>query len=238
MNKIVEALLNDTVDLTTHQWKVLVEEEIDNSTSDGELMRILSRMPIIMRHGRAVLSLKSRDQLTISKLLLACNELHDRLGPVFKSMRSRLDTSDLSLLSEYIGPSSQMAFVHASFSRSYALASMAGCMLNRITCSLGNSVDSLEEESLLFAQEIIVLAHLARKNRPLGSQYMLACLPGAYVATDDPTIKDESAKLMEEYRVDAFGVTSQSPQEELNWLKQRFILRESRAYKEVFTSYV
>ena len=238
MRQVVEALLDDKVNLSRQQWKELVEDQIDKTSPEGELMRILSRVPDLIRRGRAALSLVPRDHSALSEYQSECGELRNRLNPILASMRSRLDQSSLSLQSDRFGPASRKAFVHPIIARSYALALMGGCFLNRIASSLGEAMQSLVEESLQYSREIIGLAHLARKYRPMGSQYMLACLPASYVATTDLAIEDQSAALMRDIRMETFGVASHSSQEELNWLKRRFSLKETRPYEDVFDSYI
>ncbi len=196
------------------------------------MMRILSRVPEIMRRGRNALRAEYSSSHDYSQLLEESQELRHRLHNVVSSLQAFLDLDDLSLLSNYTGPPSIKSLMHAIRSRSYALALTCGCFINRIISSLGGQTEEIVQESLQFSRSIICIGYIATKYRPLGSLYMLLCLVGSYVATDDLSIQAESIVLMKEYRQDLFGPPLKPPEKGLTWLRDRFRLRESCTYEE------
>ena len=237
--KVVEALMNDKIQLTPREWSDLVESKLDNQSLDGQMIRILARVPGLMERARKAISMENADSSSQSKLRKECQALGGQLQPIMATARSHLDKNDLSLLSNHVDPPQNTYFVHALRSRSYGFALMVNAILQRISHCLGEDVPDYSDQSRHLAQDIITLAVIARRYRPLGSMYMITCLTAAYVVTDDLTIQNASAALIQQYRTDLSGPNTKSwTSSELDWLRQRFMLRESCTYDEAFHTYV
>lgn len=201
-------------------------------------MRILARVPNLMQRARSAMTTEDVQNTDLQPLKTECQELYSKIELILAAARAYLGKDDISLLSDYTGPPQRMTFVHAFRTRSYGFALMAAILIDCIARSLDNRRQDDSNHLRCFAQEIIELAKIAQVYRPLGSMYMLACLSAAYIATDDSTTQAMSADLLQDYRMDLSGPNTTPLKKELDWLKQRFMLKEIGTYDEVFHSYV
>ena len=230
--------MNDKIQLTKDEWASLVENKLENHSLDGQVLRVLAQIPLLIRRARLCMAADSSDVFEREQLHKEACDIRTQLQPLLQQVRARLDRNDLDLVADYAGPPQQHRLVHVIYVRSYGFTLMAGIIIDLICDSLNmGQAPSNEEEMRGFAEDIIALALIAKKYRPLGSIIMLGCLCASHAATLDEHIQQRSAELLQEYRVDFAGPDAKPYDEELRWVRQRFTLKETRLYLQAFENY-
>jgi len=229
-------LTNDKVTLTKRQWTELVTNQLDTQSLDGQLLRILAQVPDLMQRARSVMKSKTINYTTLAQLMEEAKGLCDNVLPFLGKTRAYLHENDLSLLSIHHGPSYGLLATHAFRLRSYGWALTVSIIVYRVAESLDLERQKHKEQLHYLAQEIIKVAESSGRYRPLGSMYLILSLSAAHMATDNITIQASSVKWLEDYRTDFSGPKTKLLTTEMTWLKERFLLRERRAYDEIYDS--
>lgn len=231
--------MNDKTHLSRQEWYDLVENKLDKDNPTGQVMRLLSRMPYLMRRARCTIREKGVGSLAVAQLAKECQELGESLQIHLEKTRAYLDRDDLSMLSHPISSPYLEPTIHAFRLRSYGLALLTGVIINRVTEGLGVITQDTYDQSQYLTEEIIKISMIGRKYRPLGSMCMLPYLSVAYTAADGPERKAICAALINEYRKDFAGADAKPiTDDRLDWLTLRFQLKEQGSYDEVFKDYV
>lgn len=231
------ALVNDNIDLTEGEWSGLVLSSVYPPAPDGPVGFYRPRFTSIMRRGRMAVQHKASDPLRLVEIADEARRFKDDFQSVIARCRSPLDQNDIDKppASDLPYPSAIMHWLNL---RSYAFAITAGIMVNCIVTALVGSEQTCSDQSIKFAQEILHLASIVKRYRPVGSMYMLLCLSFAYIATREQAIRSEALGLLEEERMNLPKYRNYSGKTGLLWLEQRFALKETVPFHEMADSLV
>lgn len=243
--QVVEAIFNDRIILNEQEWEDLVVCHLNITDLDGPWLHALAQLPDIMHRARTHLQHNSLHGEALSQFANEIRDLRASLQPCIDDARAALDEEDLGLLANYTGDPSLEQTIHAIRSRRYGVILTAGMIIN----SLGKNFDTDTDpamggfdyagDSLFMALETLRLAAVARQYKPLGSMYMILCLSIACVATEDAFVNAAGRDLLREYRADFWMMPQPTALEnELFWMKSRFMLMEQGTYEEVWQRYV
>jgi hypothetical protein len=189
-----------------------VKNKLEKVSSAGQMLRCLARVPGIVECGRSALRHTQEAKLT---------ELRDETRDLYNA--SIIILRDLH--GSYLA-AARNSLLYANFQRLYGLALFTTGLINCLLRSLSSELerDSLKVEAAHFASEVIVLAEEAAIFRPLGSSYMMLCLPIAWISTTDIATKRLVEKHWKDYASD-FPTTKVS-QLELESTSRQFSLVE------------
>lgn len=233
--QIFEALVNDNVRLSQQEWVDLVENKLNADSLSGQMMRCAARLPSLMRRGRTALD--SFDDMKITEVLSDLQALHYSYKTILSQFQAQLGINPTHLTEpELQAPQESLQWMISS--RLYGTAITLGIALNCLLQGLEGPSDELAEHSRYMAQDILALARTSTQYRPLGSMYLIICLPFAWIATDDQQIRNEADWWLALYREDFAGLGVGTLNTELAWLKDRFALREVGSYEKVWENAV
>lgn len=217
--KVLEALLDDKVQMTGREWQELVENKLDPQSAESQAICLLSRVPDIMQRARVALSTNDHAELTV--LASESAEIREKFQPLPDVWRARL-TDDFAEIVDSSGtchrstpqrsltdssslvPYRRRRLAHLIYIRCYAFVLLCGIMINLVGGSLKPHLTGFKDQLRLFAEEIIKLASVWSSYRPLGSLATLYCLTAAYVATEDSQIMRSSLDLLREFASDFY----------------------------------
>jgi len=194
---LFEGLLNDEIRFSSSEWKILVENKLDGSTQEGQMMRCLARYPDLMQRGRSI-GRGGKDHVELLEELRAHRQT---LKVILTELRSRLAVVQ-GLIDNGNSQTALVVQTHAHYQRTYGLGLVicviASCVLNAV--DVGNT--QLVSESIYFSKELLALADSAGVYRPLGASYVVTCLVAAWVGTTDCSIKTIVERRLVEYQDD------------------------------------
>ena len=148
---------------------------------------------------------------TLERCSINITELRERLS-VFERGPQSLGTSDL---------------LHTIHLRLLGMALLTGiifsCMYHVLLCRPLSS----DSDAAQWSREILELAHIAAKYRPLGAMAMIVCLDLAWVGAADDDVRREIKILLAEYHRECMGQISETEfTEGLEFTARRFLLRD------------
>ncbi|KAF2185308.1 hypothetical protein K469DRAFT_726837 [Zopfia rhizophila CBS 207.26] len=195
---VFEALFNPKIQFSPREWKTLVENPLNADTTWGiQVMHCLSRLPPYMHRARAVLRGDGEDPKLLDEintdykaLKAVLGELHGRLAAVEKRM---VDGTPL------LDPVVQ---AHSILQRIYGLCLTFGIIFGCVLSALDICNTEIYLESAYFSKEVLALAELATRYRPLGTSCIPLYLVAAWVATTDCSIRSSVEKVLAEYQWD------------------------------------
>jgi hypothetical protein len=181
--------------MSSREWKLIVENELDGSSCEKTMMQCLARVTDLLRRGRAALQegrsnqeLWQESMILYSAMKLTLKELHDRLE------------------NWIAGEARHLAFVtvktRAHYQRTYALGLATSIILNCILSGLDTEYVSLGVEAQHYSQEIIALAVQVAMFRPIAASYMTLCLITAWGVAADVATKVQAENLLRDYLQD------------------------------------
>ncbi|OBT64795.1 hypothetical protein VE03_06494 [Pseudogymnoascus sp. 23342-1-I1] len=194
---IFEGLFNPRIQFTPSEWKTLVDNHIDEGTFPGKLMRYVSQVTAMLRHGNffngEISDTKSVDELrtnyqTLKAAIKSYGTYMESLKPIDKDVkRFAFDAQTYYLVQRF-----------------YTFALTVGIILGCVLSAIDTEDTELTSDLNSFASGIMALAEDGKRFKPLGASYMQLCFQSAWVGTTDPLIKAEAEKEMVEY-VESFG---------------------------------
>jgi hypothetical protein len=224
---LFEALCNPKISFTAKEWKRLVENELDGTTCEGQMMRCLAKAPDFMQRGKVALQEHTdlkilRGEVTEQYLELKriLSELHERFIGFQKSPDSGGGSSKSAIV---------QTMMHSWYQRSYGLGLAICLIFNCIMKALYPNDFDLEVESVDFCQRVLELAEQASIYRPCGAAYICICLIAAWCARSDEEIRGLVEAALADYLSDfpttpgGFGDTWRL---ELEYAARRFSLLE------------
>ena len=220
--KIVEALVNDQVQLTSDEWRGLFIIQGDNV--DSKWMQSLARLPDIMQRGQNALESPCVPPSTLLQLIHEIRSLHAEYQPVLTELRERFCGPGGNMASFAQDSADLSPILVAHFSRTYGLGLMVGIIMNSILNALDHESLHLRQDSSQMADEILQLAEFSRQYRPLGAMYMTICLRAAWMGAIEPETKAEIRAVLLDYHKDLQGSRAHVSITELEWLVERFNL--------------
>lgn len=221
--KVTEALLNGVVDFTRQECDRLVEQRIDVSSNHGKLIQCLAQVPALMKRSKAALRFGESFILCIPELVLDTNILRARCSTIIAKFRHCLDlcNNDEGLL-----PIEVRNHMHARQLRMLGLAFATGIILNCIFTALDGPNLTIHHESSTFSNEIVKLAHLSLRYRPLGSMLFLSNLTFAWIGASGPDRRNEIQAMLGAYESVCLGRNFTDWDLLLEQRRKRFCLEE------------
>lgn len=219
---LFEALVNTRISFTPEEWGRLVENELDDATPEGLMIRCLARAPNLMQRGRTAL----REQAGLQMLISETRHQYQILTAILSGLRDRLDA--LPELSS--GDSSQFVTgrtrAHAHYQRTYGLGLAMCIIFNCVLTALGADDAGLDTESTRFCEDVLELADKAAVYRPLGASYITLCLMAAWCGSKDEATKAAVESALLDYQTDLPGNLEETLMAHLERIYQRLSLLE------------
>ena len=212
--KIFEALWNDNIQLSQREWRDLVLSKLDNSTVVTAWLTYLATVPDLRRRCMYAMRYASTmSSPSLTELALETKKTLERCGTDIIELRERLNGMTGSLYVDRLRSLSMALFTGIIFS----------CMYHALSCRPLSS----DSEVAQWSREMLQLAYVAIKYRPLGSMTMIFCLEVAWVGAADELVRGEiKARLLEYHRECMGQLTEAELTESLGFTARRFLLRD------------
>jgi hypothetical protein len=181
-------------------------------TPEGSAVQCLTRAPNLMRRAKATLQKPHCCANDLKILQVEANQLRHELEPHFRSLRDRFQASSEIEVSDT--ETSLKSIYHTlrscHYIRTYALGLAIGIIANEVRLALVTSSSSPSAISILmeshgFATQIVDLANLARRYRPLGASALAVCLVAAELGAGTVEVRAETKRLRGVYDGDWRG---------------------------------
>jgi hypothetical protein len=221
--KLFQALLSDSICLSSWEWKLIVENELDGDSYEGQMMRCLARVPNLMQRGRVAFG----GAATISELWEETKSVDDVMQVVLEHMRDRFMIQPRKGGFSLVAPSK----LHCHFQRTYGLALAVSIILNCVLRAFDPENVTLGIEAAQWSEEIIALAEAATIYRPIAASYMIICLIAAWGGSTNEAIKKKAIAELQDYIQDfSYGKEVVVSTAELDNVFRRFRLKGVRQF--------
>ncbi|KAL5348176.1 hypothetical protein ACLOAV_006656 [Pseudogymnoascus australis] len=198
---IFEGLFNPRIQFTPSEWKTLVDNHIDEGTFPGKMMRYVSQVTAMLRHGNFFNGeISESDAISV-----------DALRTNYQALKAAIKKYEVymeSVKPEHIDKDmKRFAFDAQNYylvQRFYTFALTVGIILGCVLGAVDTEDTEITSDLNSFASGIMSFAEDAKKLKPLGASYMQLCFQTAWIGTSDPAVKAEAEKEMAEY-VEGFG---------------------------------
>lgn len=173
-----------------------MDNHIDEGTFPGKMMRYVSQVTAMIRHGN-FFNGEISDMAAVNALRTNYQALKDGIMAYKEYLRTLVPEKDVN---RYAFDAQNYYLVQ----RLYTFALTVGIILGCVLSAIDTEDTELESDLNTFANGIMTFAEEGKKLKPLGASYVQLCFQAAWVGTTDPSVKAEAEKEMIEY-VDAFG---------------------------------
>ncbi|KAL8715702.1 MAG: hypothetical protein Q9220_000369 [cf. Caloplaca sp. 1 TL-2023] len=221
LQKVFEALSNETIQFSPEEWKYLIGDEVDPTATDGKWFQCLAHIPELMKQCKAALNTQPRSIFQLLGLQYEARSLLDKCETYIKEFRDRMNRFIENALP---GPLTEN--IKAHHLRTLGLGLSTGIILNCILGRLDVYDESLAETSSRWSEEINQLSEVAAKYRPLGALAMVLCLSMAWVGAGNPQTRQWSEELIVDYHRVCIGKVSHCWRADLEKHRKRFTLRD------------
>ncbi|KAL8845937.1 MAG: hypothetical protein Q9221_008938 [Calogaya cf. arnoldii] len=219
---VFEALLTDTIRLSTRDWELLTGGFPDayHKYLDGQWFTCIAGLPDLFQRSKAALILEEPPSLHFLGLELEVRALLENIKPIITKTRDRLDSFNGTSVPAVLGNHLQ-----AHYLRSLAMALGVGIILNCLLSGLEGTSAAINEESVAWSDEIVKLAGICTMYRPLGSMSMLVALRMAWPGAGCEEVKERIQALLVEYGA-CMGLTEETDSGALDTMKRRWTLQQ------------
>ncbi|KFY08359.1 hypothetical protein V492_06301 [Pseudogymnoascus sp. VKM F-4246] len=194
---IFEGLFNPNIQFTPLEWKTLVDNHIDEGTFPGRMMRYVSQVTCMIRHGN-FFNGERGDEKSIDELRNNYQALKASLKRYETYMESLIP--DDKVIKEVAFDAQTYYLIQRFFTFGLTVATILGCVLG----ALDTEDSEIPSDLNSYATGIMAFTEAGKRFKPLGASYMQLCFQAAWIGTTDPAVKAEAEKEMCEY-VDDFG---------------------------------
>lgn len=181
--------------MSSHEWKLIVENELDGSFCERGTMHCLARVSDLLRRGRDALQEgRSNRELWQEAMIL-----YNAMKLTLKELHARLEnwTAGEACRSALVAMKTR-----AHYLRTYALGLATSILLNCVLSGFYTEAVSLGIEAQQFSHEIIALSVQVAMFRPLAASYMTLCLITAWGVAADAATKMQAENLLRDYLQD------------------------------------
>ena len=213
--------MNEKINLTPQEWKILVGSEVGKDSSGENWFQYMACVPELMQRCRAALNSRTVSTAHLEDLTLETSSLLEGCKTIIKTLRDRLEQYKLDFR-----PAELAVKLHAHYVRSLALALTTGIILDCISSRL-EGVGMGKHESSRWAREIVQLAEVATRYQPLGSLIMIFCLHTAWVGATDAGTMEKIKTLLADYDRVCLGRSATDFDAELEKTRKRFSLEDA-----------
>lgn len=212
--QLFEGLFNENIELDPQDWISLVGNELDKNIPEGKLMRYLADIPSILRRARAA---TNASEIAI---------LRDELRPVYQVSQKLL----LQLHKQWADGRTLDAdnvlknvILHAYYQRAYGIGLLIVTIFNWVLRAFTPPFDAIEliADSTNLVTQILELAQVANRYRPLGAGYILIVLSAAWLAASNDNERVAVNILLHEYRQDFPLRATDRFMIELRWMAEQ-----------------
>ncbi|KAK5939041.1 hypothetical protein PMZ80_008344 [Knufia obscura] len=198
---LFEALFNPNISLTEQEWDALVGCNLADSSLEGKMILCLARGASLMRRGGFVLDPQrwNHDRPFCPHLEYEARVVRSDYLPVLTSLRDRFYAIDETALRQSSNSELVADLQHCHSLRTYGLALFVGIVLNYIVCVAAGNILEIVQESQRYAEEIILLARVGARYRPVGASLFGICLAAASVVSSNAETKAIAKELEIEY---------------------------------------
>lgn len=212
--QLFEGLFNENIELDPQDWISLVGNELDQNIPEGKLMRYLANVPSILRRARAA---TNADEIAI---------LRDELKPVYEASQKLLlqlhkqwadgRTLDADNVLKHV-------ILHAYYQRAYGIGLLIVTIFNWVLRAFTPPLDAIEliADSTNLVTQILELAQVAYRYRPLGAGYILIVLSAAWLAASNDNERVAVNILLHDYRQDFPLRAADRFMIELRWMAEQ-----------------
>ncbi|KAF3406973.1 hypothetical protein DPV78_001789 [Talaromyces pinophilus] len=211
---LFEGLFNENIELDPQDWISLVGNELDQNIPEGKLMRYLANIPSILRRARAA---TNASEIAI---------LRDELRPVYEASQKLL----LQLHKQWADGRTldvdnvlKNVILHAYYQRAYGIGLLIVTIFNWVLRAFTPPFDAigLIADSTNLVTQILELAEVANRYRPLGAGYILIVLSAAWLAASNDNESVAVNILLQEYRQDFPLRATDRFMIELRWMAEQ-----------------
>ncbi|KAI9749547.1 MAG: hypothetical protein M4579_006832 [Chaenotheca gracillima] len=229
--QVFESLLNDKIQFSRQAWKDLVEDGLMTNNVETDWLTYLARLPDLMNRSKLALNGSSTIlDVTLLELVAEATSLLDDCKVNIATLQDRLRALD-----EIPSQFGTWNSLHAHRIRLLGMSLMTGVFVSCVLRSLLGQPASPCSESSQWSNELLHLAQVAAKYRPIAAMPMIFCLFAAWIGTPNECVRESIKTLLVEYTEECMGRASAADlTSNLEWTERRFTLEDtSRDDKEL-----
>ena len=181
----------------------------------------MANVPDLMARSRSALNDYPLSTLTCLELIHEIDALRGECKANIELLRDHLTTFNETQLSAGLVP-----HIHALHLKSLGMALATGIVLNCILGAFVSSKTALREEACRWSEEIVQLAGLAAKYRPLSSMSLAVSLCLACLGANNADTEAEVVAMYSEYQQACLDRAPKDSMEDLECLRKRLTFRE------------
>lgn len=217
---LFEALVNSKISFTPKEWRMIVENELDEDTPAALMMRCLANVPNLIQRGRKALREQSGLQMLVSET--RCQ--YQRLTAILRDLHDHLEAAQE--LSYNCHSETSLTMVHAHHQRMYGLGLIICIIFNCILRALAGSNSGFDTDLDHFCENVLSLAVQAVIYRPLGAGYVTLCLTVAWCGCRDEATRFKIERALDDYRMDITALSAETFKADLEYASRRLSLLE------------
>jgi hypothetical protein len=187
-------VVSNKIHFTPKEWKAIVQNDLDGSTPEGQMMCCLTLLPDMMERGKKMLKQGYDDPILLEEV----RSSYQQMRIVLKEFLGRKIEMEKQIAMREV----EVAYgrpLNAHYQRIYALGLSFSIILNFVLGAIDNGDTSLSMQAEHFVTETLALSEGALKLRPLGSSHMFMCLMLAWGTTNDQSTRSLIEEQLEQY---------------------------------------
>ncbi|KAJ6127158.1 hypothetical protein N7523_002770 [Penicillium sp. IBT 18751x] len=199
---LFEGLFNNRIKLTPEEWTLLVKNDLDSHTPEGQMLGYLSQAPDLIRRSKEALQTGSDTTF-----------VRDEVWAIYQNCKTTLSLLQLRASENIITelditqiPARQQPLVrsimYAHYERTYGLGLTISLFFNCVLGGLGAHDGGSLFDADYLAEEVLALADRSVIWRPVGAGYLILGFSAAWAATADPLLRARLLVAINDYGSD------------------------------------
>ncbi|KAM5445095.1 hypothetical protein MaudCBS49596_007866 [Microsporum audouinii] len=193
---IFEGLLNQKIQFTAEEWKVLVENHLDGVTPEGRMMRCVAKVPSLLRRARKIRTDGGTDETLLADAMAA----YQTAKGAADELRTKYKNAQFPSKGEF-SFKDPIVMAHSFYQRSFGLSLTVVIICSCVVTGIDPGNTEIVEPSV-YIDEILEIAGSATIYRPLGASFVPLCLMMAWVGTGDRATRNTIEAALKEYEQD------------------------------------
>lgn len=177
---LFEGLMNEKIQLSTSEWRTLVDSHLDGQNAGGLVMRSLVKVPEFRARGRRVLAGQAEDATLLEEMRNNYTSMKDLIREQLLLLaKVEAKMGDAALRSPLV------IQAHSHLQRMSGISLVVGIILNCVLSAIDPDKTTLSVDSAYFSGELWRISQEATVYRPLGSSYVPLLLVAAWIGSTD-----------------------------------------------------
>ena len=196
---LFEAIFNSNINLTAEEWNDLVGF---GNNKPNDTIEYIMRALRLMREGGFVMDCKAVNHVLSPSIEFEAQMLRRRYLPILAGLQDSFYASETPTQGQKPDVDAIVELKRCHRLRMYGLGLFVAILLNYIISTTGVPQAEILDESERHAEEVVFLARVATRYRPLGAGIFAICLPTAWIISRNVKTKIAAEELRLEYEKD------------------------------------